>query len=133
MPDLFVYGTLRFPEVLDALLGRTPRLSQASADGWKVAALPGVAYPGMVRAEGIAQGLVVEGLTEGELEILHAYEDDDYTVETVDLTDGRRALAYVWRHETLSDVWDPEAFDVAAWVPVCAAFRDEYLRNSPAR
>ncbi|GAB2821318.1 hypothetical protein GCM10022221_19110 [Actinocorallia aurea] len=123
MPDLFVYGTLRFPEILEALLGRVPRLSPASADGWRVAALPGVAYPGMVTGEGIAEGLVVEGLSETELEILHAYEDDDYTVETIDLTDGRRALAYVWRHEVLPDAWDPAVFDVAAWVPVCVAFR----------
>lgn len=123
MPDLFVYGTLRFPEILDALLGRVPPLTPARADGWRVAALPGVAYPGMVPAPGSAEGMVVHGLSEAELAVLDAYEDDEYTVETIALADGAAALAYVWRHETLAEDWDPAAFDAAAWVPGCVAFR----------
>ncbi|MCD0452383.1 gamma-glutamylcyclotransferase [Actinocorallia sp. API 0066] len=123
MPDLFVYGTLRFPEVLDALLGRVPPTSPASASGWRVAALPGAAYPGLVAAQGTARGLLLHGLSAAELDVLHAYEDDDYTVETIALDGGGEAVAYVWRREVLAHDWDPGAFDVAAWVPGCVAFR----------
>ena len=38
---LFAYGTLRFPDVLTALLGRVPEQAPAAVDGWRVAALDG--------------------------------------------------------------------------------------------
>ncbi|WP_445548822.1 gamma-glutamylcyclotransferase, partial [Frankia sp. CiP1_Cm_nod2] len=46
--ELFVYGTLCFPEVARALLGRLPCSRPAAAAGWRAAALPGRAYPGPV-------------------------------------------------------------------------------------
>ncbi|WP_250292550.1 gamma-glutamylcyclotransferase, partial [Frankia sp. CiP1_Cm_nod1] len=46
--ELFVYGTLCFPEVARALLGRLPCSRPAAAAGWRAAALPGRAYPGLV-------------------------------------------------------------------------------------
>lgn len=110
MSDLFVYGTLRFPLVLETLLGRVPDLSPARAEGWRVAALPRRVYPGLVAAPGIADGLVISGLSPEELQILHDYEDDEYDVEEITLVDGRRALAYIWTTEASSEDWDVEAF-----------------------
>lgn len=46
--ELFVYGTLRFDVVLEALLGRVPACTRASAPGWRAAALEGRVYPGLV-------------------------------------------------------------------------------------
>ncbi len=37
--DLFVYGTLQFPDVLRVLLGRTPDNCSAALAGWRAAAL----------------------------------------------------------------------------------------------
>ena len=129
MPDLFVYGTLRFPEVLDALLGRVPELSPARAEGWRAAALPGRVYPGLGAAPGTADGLLVGGLGAAELALLHAYEDTEYEVVEIRLTDGRPALAYRWLHEALDEDWDPQWFAeqvLDAYVPGCASWRDEY-------
>lgn len=129
LPDLFVYGTLRFPEVLDALLGRVPRLSPARVEGWRAAALPGRVYPGLVAAPGVAEGLLVHGLSPDELEVLHAYEDVDYDVVELALADGRTALAYRWLGEVADEDWDPDRFAaevLAAYVPGCVAWRAEY-------
>lgn len=47
---LFCYGTLQFDAVLEALLKRIPERTPASAPGYRVAALAGRVYPGLVRA-----------------------------------------------------------------------------------
>lgn len=112
MPDLFVYGTLRFPDVLSALLGRVPERVQASVPGWRVAALPGRVYPGLVRAdEAVAHGDVLVGLSVAELELLHDYEGVEYDFESVTLADGESVPTYIWRGETLAEDWDPGAFE----------------------
>ncbi|MEO3785975.1 gamma-glutamylcyclotransferase family protein [Actinocorallia sp. B10E7] len=129
MSDLFVYGTLRFPEVLDALLGRVPELSPARAEGWRVAALPGRVYPGLVAAGGVADGLLIRGLAPDELELLHAYEDVDYDVVELRLTGGGPALAYRWLREVLDEDWDLGWFTrevLAGYVPGCVEWRAGY-------
>lgn len=130
MPDLFVYGTLRFPEVLDALLGRVPGLSPARVEGWRAAALEGRVYPGLVAAPGaVAEGMLVHGLGVDELALLHAYEDVEYDVVRLRLSDGRPALAYRWLGEAGEEDWDLEWFTrevLAAYVPGCAEWRAGY-------
>ncbi|GAA3225488.1 gamma-glutamylcyclotransferase family protein [Actinocorallia longicatena] len=130
MSDLFVYGTLRFPDVLSALLGRVPVMSPGRVEGWRVAALAGRVYPGLVRAEGAAaEGVVLSGLSEDELVVLHAYEDVEYDIAVLDLTDGRPALAYLWKGEALAADWDVAGFattELAAYVPGCAEWRSTF-------
>lgn len=48
---LFTYGTLLFPEVLTALLGRVANRPEADCSGWRVAALAERVYPGLVAAQ----------------------------------------------------------------------------------
>ncbi|GAB3280827.1 hypothetical protein GCM10027589_07910 [Actinocorallia lasiicapitis] len=123
MSDVFAYGTLRFPDVLSALLGRVPEMSPASVAGWRVAALPGRVYPGLVAAPGsLACGDVLTGLSDGELDLLHAYEDVEYATAVLELTDGRSALAYLWKGEALPADWDFAAFDLAAYLPGCVSW-----------
>jgi gamma-glutamylcyclotransferase (GGCT)/AIG2-like uncharacterized protein YtfP len=95
---LFVYGSLRFPEILEILLGRVPPLAPAAVTGWRVRALPGVTYPGLVADPGTtAEGVLITGLTEAELRILDAFEDDLYEPAVLPLAGGAgRARAYVW-------------------------------------
>ncbi|SEG72640.1 Gamma-glutamyl cyclotransferase, AIG2-like [Thermomonospora echinospora] len=111
-PDgLFVYGTLRFPEVLQALLGRVPELEPARAVGWRVKALPGVVYPGLVADPGgVADGLLMTGLSEAERRLLDAYEGESYEPRRMALDDGRRAWTYVWKGRTEPDDWNPARF-----------------------
>ena len=97
---LFAYGTLRFPEVLRELLGRVPELTEGTVADWRVAALTDRTYPGLIRAPGAtAAGVLITGLAGGEWQLLDRYEDDDYGIEQLTLTDQRDAITYVWRNE----------------------------------
>lgn len=111
MPPLFVYGTLRFPAVLRELLGRVPAMTPARAEGWRVAALDGRVYPGLVPGPGSADGLLLHGLTPAERATLDAYEGPEYQARTIRLQDGGEALAYLWLGETLPADWDPRDFE----------------------
>jgi gamma-glutamylcyclotransferase (GGCT)/AIG2-like uncharacterized protein YtfP len=108
---LFVYGTLQFPEVLVELIGRCPELVRADIAGWRVAALPGRVYPGLVpAADGVARGVVLSGLSAGEWAILDAFEDDEYDLRPVQLATAAPAWTYVWTSVVATDDWYPARF-----------------------
>ena len=112
---LFVYGTLRFAEVLDALLGRVPRGETGTLPGWRAAALRQRPYPGLVPAPGrTARGRVLSGLTPGECAVLDAFEGAPYALRRVALADGRAVRTYVWRDvdgpDVLPEDWDAQAY-----------------------
>lgn len=109
---LFVYGTLRFPQVLEALLGRVPESRPGAAAGWRTAALAGRVYPGLVQAaDATAAGLLLTGVTPEERERLDEFEGPGYALRPVPTTDGGHAWAYVWRGgDVLEEDWDAEEF-----------------------
>ncbi len=94
--DLFVYGTLQFPDVLEVLLGRIPQISAAVLVGWRAAALVRRTYPGLIPAATTVRGMLVTGLTDDEVVLLDEYESGPYDLRKLTLTDGRDAWAYVW-------------------------------------
>ncbi|MGY5131954.1 gamma-glutamylcyclotransferase family protein [Streptomyces nigrescens] len=110
---LFVYGTLQFDAVLEALLGRIPKRAMASAPGWRAAALEGRVYPGLVAApRSVAPGLRLTDLSRREWGILDAFEDDRYDLREVELTSGGRGLAYVWPDGDVRDEnWEAKQFE----------------------
>jgi gamma-glutamylcyclotransferase (GGCT)/AIG2-like uncharacterized protein YtfP len=91
---LFAYGTLQFPDVLRALIGRMPEHTPTAADGWRIAALPGRDYPGLVPGATQADGLLITGLTAAEWRILDAFEDDWYELRELSLIGGGTAWCY---------------------------------------
>src|SRR3989442_15410683 len=93
---LFVYGSLLFPEVLLALLGRLPSRTPATAPGWRVAALPGRPYPGLVPGPGSASGLLMTGLREEEWDTLIAFEGDLYDLRRGTPAGDRAGWGVVW-------------------------------------
>ncbi|MCK9895884.1 gamma-glutamylcyclotransferase family protein [Frankia sp. AgB32] len=124
-PDLFVYGTLMFPEVLSTLIGRVPVMEPASAPGWRAAPLRDRVYPGLVRqpdaqraaahllnlrvpstrvaggdrAEKVAAaaaGRRLRGLTAEERAVFDAFEGAAYDAGPLVLADGRACVAYLW-------------------------------------
>jgi len=110
---LFVYGTLQFPEVLHALLGRVPPMTPAVLRGWRAAVLPGRPYPGLVPAPGKeVPGWVLADLDAHEWTILDAFEGDAYDRITVTLAGGRTATTYRWRDpaDVSATDWDPNTF-----------------------
>lgn len=131
-PLLFVYGSLQFPEVLHALLGRVPPTTDAQANGWRVTALVDAVYPGLVAGAGPTKGLVLGGLTAEEWRVIDAFEDDVYLLRAVDLTDGRLAWAYTCpagSNSSMESVWNARDFaehHLADYVRRCAAWLDRY-------
>ena len=110
--DLFVYGTLQFPEVLRALLGRVPDGSPTTLDGWRAAALARRPYPGLVQADATVGGMLLTGLRAEELEVLDEYESGPYDLRKLSLADGRPAWSYVWTDATcvLPSDWSADEF-----------------------
>jgi gamma-glutamylcyclotransferase (GGCT)/AIG2-like uncharacterized protein YtfP len=127
--SLFVYGTLLFPDLVRALIGRVPECTAASVAGWRAAALPGRAYPGLVRAAGAtAGGLLLTGLTAAEWRVIDAFENGGYDLTEVTLVDGRRGWAYTWAEgiAPLPENWSAEEFaarHLADYVTRCATLR----------
>jgi|1185.fasta_scaffold108332_1 hypothetical protein len=129
--DLFAYGTLRFPDVLEALLGRVPEHSPAIAPGWRVAALDGRVYPVLVPGDGGAGGILISGLTAGDWRVIDAYEDDFYELERLTLVDGRQGWAYLTRDPSaaLPADWSPGDFTtrhLGEFAGACRAWRSAY-------
>lgn len=112
--SLFVYGTLQFPEVLEVLIDRVPQRRPATASGWRVAALPGLLYPGLVaQSNAVAHGLVLDGLTAREWEILDAFEDDQYDLRAIPLTAAADpAWTYIWTAPVTQHDWHPDHFAI---------------------
>ncbi|MBS8225972.1 NUDIX domain-containing protein [Vannielia litorea] len=105
MVDIFIYGTLMHMPLLRVVLGAdfdAVDVQPARLPGWRVEAVPGEVYP-MVRAdpEGVAEGLLLSGLTEEALARADFYEGlDNYgylrkPVEVQTETGTAQATVYV--------------------------------------
>lgn len=79
---LFLYGTLRDPDILAAVLGRAVApadLVSATASGCVAVYYPGRLYPALVRRAGTAApGLLLIRATVDDLAALDAFEGDEY-------------------------------------------------------
>ncbi|MGH3718841.1 MAG: gamma-glutamylcyclotransferase family protein [Pseudonocardiaceae bacterium] len=135
--SLFTYGTLLFPEVLRALLGRVPQSQPVSATGWRVAALENRSYPGLVAARGeIAHGRLLIGLSGDEWHLLDDFEDRRYELRRIALSGGRDGLTYVWVDdaEACPNAWDAQSFVLTylpAYVERCAARHTRRVSAAP--
>lgn len=81
---LFVYGTLRDAHLLSAVLGRTPHGLEAAAPGHAAVHYPARIYPALVRRPGsAATGIVLTDLSAFELDLLDAFEGDEYRRDVI--------------------------------------------------
>jgi gamma-glutamylcyclotransferase (GGCT)/AIG2-like uncharacterized protein YtfP len=99
---LFVYGTLRDPDLLSAVLGRrvasAARLD-AAAPGLRAVHYPGRIYPALVRVPGaVAAGSVLTDLSPFEHDLLDAFEGEEYSRGLIPVIIGEElheAFAYL--------------------------------------
>lgn len=79
---LFLYGTLRDPDILAAVLGRTVpghHLVAATAPGCAAVYYPDQLYPALVKRTGsVASGLLLTDATADDMGALDAFEGDEY-------------------------------------------------------
>jgi gamma-glutamylcyclotransferase (GGCT)/AIG2-like uncharacterized protein YtfP len=98
----FVYGTLRDPDLLAAVLNRPlaeAAMLAASAPGFRVVHYPGRIYPALVRVPGAAaEGLLLTDITPFERDLLDAFEGPEYRREPIAVMAGEElheAFAYL--------------------------------------
>ncbi|MGW1044374.1 gamma-glutamylcyclotransferase family protein [Streptomyces sp. NPDC002547] len=134
---LFCYGTLRFGDVLKALLGRIPDQVPASAPGYRAAALQGRVYPGLIvcAVGGPAPGIALTDLTSEEWLVLDRFEDERYELRQVVLSTGRSGLAYIWPGgDVRAEDWDAAEFErqhLAAYAARCSRIAPRLAAGEP--
>jgi gamma-glutamylcyclotransferase (GGCT)/AIG2-like uncharacterized protein YtfP len=117
---VFTYGTLMFPEIWRAVVGREFESLEGSAHGYAIFRVRDAVFPGIAAA---AEGSLVSGVVYLDVDLpslqrLDAFEDAFYERRAipVDCDDGRRleAEAYVVpeanRHVLTEEPWDRECF-----------------------
>ncbi|KKB11112.1 hypothetical protein VE25_14990 [Devosia geojensis] len=93
MSPLFVYGTLRDPDIRAAVLGRDVEAEPATLPGYRTVFYPGRSYPALAPAQGQrAHGLLLTGLTGADLAMLDAFEAHEYRRDAVRVATGRGAV-----------------------------------------
>jgi gamma-glutamylcyclotransferase (GGCT)/AIG2-like uncharacterized protein YtfP len=118
--DVFVYGSLLFPDIFEAVTRALPRRSDATLDGYARYRLRGESYPAIVPEPGArTAGAVYHDLTLDMLERLDRFEGLEYERARVSVVlaagPAVSALAYVLEPGELHRIepvpWDPEHFD----------------------
>lgn len=112
---LIAYGTLRSPEVVEALLGRRVPARAAALEGWYPAELVGRDYPVLLRDPGARCDIDLVGpISDAEHQLIGQWEDTFY--ETAEWTiDGVTGTVFlpVLDHPDLPElggVWSYERF-----------------------
>lgn len=118
---LFVYGTLMFPEVFEAVCGVRPAAQAASLQGYARRRVRDAVYPALVECAGArTDGLLLDAIDAAQWRQLDAFEGALYKRVTVHVergTDGLKLAAQTYvaapqsRHHILDEPWQLPAFD----------------------
>ncbi|MBN2162962.1 MAG: gamma-glutamylcyclotransferase [Pontiellaceae bacterium] len=123
---LFAYGTLMWPEVLEAVIGH--RLSGApdALLGYCRLRVRGEHYPVVVPEEGgRVEGILYDNLSESDFRHLDHFEGEEYERKILKVGETEAAVYVLsdrWRHIAEDSAWHPEQM-----LPQhLAAFQAEY-------
>lgn len=96
--NVFVYGTLRFDEIVGRVIGRNPDARPAEVHGYRSARVRGRPYPAAVPSPGARlEGRLYTGLVPPELAALDAYEGPEYRRARAPVrTPSGPARAWLW-------------------------------------
>jgi gamma-glutamylcyclotransferase (GGCT)/AIG2-like uncharacterized protein YtfP len=131
---LFVYGTLQFPEVMEAVTGLVLPWIKAEAPGFAQFRLTDRIYPGLVPRDGaLTQGRVYTNLSLQTWNLLDRFEDPIYqrSLLEVALSDGRKMTSHAYvipfaqQHRLSSELWQMDWFRKAhldGYVSRCRLF-----------
>ena len=107
--NLFAYGTLMWPEVLESVIGRRLEGCPAVLDGFVRLRVKGEHYPAVVsRDGGVVEGIVYSGLSVEDFRHLDRFEGEEYE-RMGRPVDGVEAQVYVlgrnFRHMAEDAIW----------------------------
>lgn len=133
---LFAYGSLMWPDILQAVAGRALPSQAATLRGYRRFCVRGASYPALRRAtpDSVITGVVYEGLCDADWQRLDAFEGADYQRQTLKVGCAGRTLtaaAYLWRDaasDRLADAdWSAQAFTRKG----LGAFRNSFVKAVP--
>jgi gamma-glutamylcyclotransferase (GGCT)/AIG2-like uncharacterized protein YtfP len=119
--NLFAYGTLMFPAIWRAVVGREAAGEPATVRGFAVYRAPGDVYPVMVQggANDEARGVVYRNLDDATVQLLDDYEAGLYDRVAIEatlaagetLTCHCYLLRRVYERPANLEPWDADAFE----------------------
>jgi gamma-glutamylcyclotransferase (GGCT)/AIG2-like uncharacterized protein YtfP len=117
---VFTYGTLMFPEVWQAVVGRSFETVAGNAFGFEVFRVRDAVFPGIIAGAGDCSvpGVACLDVDHESMERLDRFEDDFYERRAieVDCTDGQRRMAEAYvvptanRSVLTAEAWSRESF-----------------------
>jgi gamma-glutamylcyclotransferase (GGCT)/AIG2-like uncharacterized protein YtfP len=117
---VFTYGTLMFPEVWQAVVGRAFETVEGTAAGFEVFRVCDAVFPGIIAGKGdsFVPGVVYLDVDQESTERLDRFEDDFYERQAIaiDCSDGQRRVAEAYvvptthRSVLTSEPWGRESF-----------------------
>lgn len=117
MKNVFVYGTLLFPEILNGLTGSRFQSVEAVLPGYKRHLVKNGSYPAVVATKNEkVYGKLINDVDQRSLDILRYYEGEDYKcteAEVIVTEKSLNALVFVWNaelHYLAESDWKIEAF-----------------------
>ena len=137
MHQVFTYGTLTIPSIMEALTGKCFSRSQVYVSNYSRFLLRGKPYPGICRRLGTStSGVLYSDVDDDSLRILDMFEDDVYARETIVVTTECGECLQVWAYlippesEYLlsTEPWDQDHFlslygDV--YMKICTGLRQD--------
>ncbi|MGI9027324.1 MAG: gamma-glutamylcyclotransferase family protein [Candidatus Saccharimonadales bacterium] len=116
MKNLFVYGTLTFPEIMHALVGKNFRCAPASLKNHSVVTIDGKAYPALIKSFGkTANGLVLFDVDKESFRIIQAWEGNEYDLRKVEvIIHGTSMMTeiFCWKSPISKPApWDRKTFE----------------------
>lgn len=137
---MFVYGTLSFPEILSALLGREAVGERGVLSGYKRVRVKDKVYPGLIEASSVnkVEGRVHSDISKEELELLDTFEDSFYKRVSLPIvlasSDTVEAATYIIPKENLEfasdEVWDRDNFSekyIPEYLVMVKRYRAEFM------
>ncbi|QBG48503.1 gamma-glutamylcyclotransferase [Verrucomicrobia bacterium S94] len=124
--NLFAYGTLMWPEVLESVTGRRIAGTAAVLRGYRRLRVKGEHYPVVVPSSAdCVEGVLYCGLTMQEFRLLDDFEGDQYDRIEADIGDDT-AFVYVlssdWKHIADSQRWNPEDLKPEQLAEFCSEY-----------
>ena len=138
--DVFTYGTLVVPEVMQAVAGKSFPSTPAVLEGYAAFLVEGECFPGIRSTSGgSVAGVLHLGVDPATLKTLDRFEGALYARKRVAVRSDPLGLmsaqAYVVKDDAADrltdEPWDLEAFreqHLDAWLGVCAAFHAKGTR-----
>jgi gamma-glutamylcyclotransferase (GGCT)/AIG2-like uncharacterized protein YtfP len=116
--NLFVYGILLSPQILEVVTGKRFESEPAVLSDFERFAVSGKAYPAAIASKkSVIKGILLKNVDNYSLEVLDEFEGDEYKKLSIKVATKdekkHQALVYVWNKDQklLSGLWNPEILD----------------------